>query len=369
MTINHLSHPLLPHQRQALKLMRDIALQRAGEARKCIHGLLAAAGLDAATYDIALNRLRQVARINLHFHPDRLDIHGRSVAAGLLEDGAFRTQYETGISAGSTSAFVGGARDLWEEKLFGGAYHVEGAKLAERPRYGALNLLSHPDGAAPRFGACYFVLRQNLNQRASFTFGGSQEADASECSGTLDAFDAVMAALLAEASQGQGILGETSLDLPTLLQRLSAEPSPSLGLSARPLGQALDSFIEVQIHGAIELSRDVEGLVADPCYRGGPIEPHLLALGHRYGFEIDWHPGFKLALDSVPEQFRGFSVRPLAQRIATGECIDAAALGAAENDYRLHPDAWTGWGDQHEMLTRFRRLWHVLVLYGGPAEA
>src|SRR3712207_7188489 len=48
---------------------------------------------------------------------------GSTVAEGLLADGVYRTQFETGLSGGSTTAFAGGERDEWERRLFGGAYH------------------------------------------------------------------------------------------------------------------------------------------------------------------------------------------------------------------------------------------------------
>ena len=34
----------------------------------------------------------------------------------------------------------------------------------------------------------------------------------------------------------------------------------------------LDDYIEAQVHGVVDLSRDVEALVLDPCYRDTPVE-------------------------------------------------------------------------------------------------
>jgi hypothetical protein len=64
---------------------------------------------------------------------------------------------------GSVSAYPGGARDLWEKKMFGGAYQLDGVTNSQRPKYGALNLLLHPDGPAPRFGSCYFLLSSKVS--------------------------------------------------------------------------------------------------------------------------------------------------------------------------------------------------------------
>nr|WP_245715024.1 DUF3626 domain-containing protein [Micromonospora inyonensis] len=43
----------------------------------------------------------------------------------------------------------GRRQDRWEAALFGGAYPTLGVRLAERPTYGGLDLLGHPEGACP----------------------------------------------------------------------------------------------------------------------------------------------------------------------------------------------------------------------------
>jgi hypothetical protein len=35
--------------------------------------------------------------------------------------------------------------------------------------------MHYPDGPAPRFGSCFFLLRPNVAKRSTFTFGGSHE--------------------------------------------------------------------------------------------------------------------------------------------------------------------------------------------------
>jgi len=80
------------------------------------------------------------------------------------------SQFETGLSGGSPSAFPGGERDQWESQLFGGAYHEPDASPAGRPKYGALAVMDHPDGPAPRFGSCYFLLHAEVSSRSTFTF-------------------------------------------------------------------------------------------------------------------------------------------------------------------------------------------------------
>jgi hypothetical protein len=93
------------------------------------------------------------AAVTLNFHPDRLLADGRRVDEALLEEGVYRSQFETRISGGGQTAHPGGDRDRWERELFGGAY--DGAPAAERPRYGGLNLLRNRNGACPGFGSCH----------------------------------------------------------------------------------------------------------------------------------------------------------------------------------------------------------------------
>jgi hypothetical protein len=66
-------------------------------------------------------------------------------------------------------AFPGGERDEWERTLFGEAYHTEGVRASGRPKYESLELVRFPDGPAPSFGSCYFVLR-GVGSRTSITF-------------------------------------------------------------------------------------------------------------------------------------------------------------------------------------------------------
>ena len=60
--------------------------------------------------------------ITVSFHPDRLLADGRTVAESLVADGRYRSQFETGISNGGLTAFPGGDRDVWEQRMFAGAY-------------------------------------------------------------------------------------------------------------------------------------------------------------------------------------------------------------------------------------------------------
>jgi hypothetical protein len=295
------------------------------------------------------------AQVAVHFHPDRVSRSGLTVAQGLLLDGAFRTQFETGLSAGSLTAYPGGDRDRWEQHLFGGAYHRDGVGLDERPKYGALQLAGFPDGPAPRFGSCYLLLKPEVNFRCTLTFAGSQEGNALEQSGSFKYPQLVLGALLQAARRDGQALGIRQEDF--------------IGQLAVPkfeAGRALDSFVEVQVHGPVRLERDVQAVWADPAFRN---DPDLEALCRHYSLPLCWHPGFTMLAVSVPEEFRGPKVALLARQLAPNGLFDAATIGRAESQFRRDPQSWGEWGNDLEVLQLLKQLWHVLVQYGQPRQA
>ena len=145
---------LQTYQKRALEY---VAQQAAGRSQHIqLEATLAHAKVSRDIYDQAKLALSSYGQIAVHFHPERLSRLGVCVAEGLLQSGCYKNQFETGISNGSPSAFAGGERDLWERYLFGGAYHEPEVMPASRPKYGALQIIPHTDGPAPRFGSCYF---------------------------------------------------------------------------------------------------------------------------------------------------------------------------------------------------------------------
>jgi len=360
--------PLSTEQRDAIDRVRARALALRPAARTRLGAHLRAASVPDAAFAEAMAKLHDQGRVVLAFHPERLSRSGRTVAQGLLADGVYKTQYETGLSSGSESAFAGGQRDEWERRLFAGAYHMPGAPLSGRPKYGALFLVAHPDGPAPRFGSCYLVLRPEVTARCTFTLLGSQEERAPAETGTVDVLEPVIAALLRHVEEDPAPLGVPGLTVRDLVEAMRAGvPCSPPGVARERPGRALDSFVEAQVHGPVALARDVEALVVDASFRGHAVGETLAELASAYAVALSWHPGFALAVDEVPETFREHPVGPLARRISTGAPLDAATIGAAFNDLVRDPEAWRALGTPSAIRTCFRRLWHALVVLGGPS--
>ncbi len=363
---------------RAVDHVRALARAAQGRARERIASVLAAARANADfDLDLDLDRLASAAaraRITISFHPDRLLKDGRTVAEALLADGRYKSQFETAISNGSRTAFPGGARDHWEAKLFGGAYHEPPSPAHERPKYGALDIMEHSDGGSPRFGSCYLVLRPHVNERCTFTWGDSYFGP--EHVGTSDTFEPLLASMLEAAHSDRRVLAvHTSVS--QLVERLDRLAPLDRHASNDAPGRALDDYIEAQVHGPIDLSSDVTALVIDPAHANTTSGLHLHELGTRHGFDVRAHHGFILATNEVPDAFRGPRMRALAERIcapasssspasSSPPTFDAATIGRAAASLARDPSAWADWDTPDETLQHLKQLWHVLVHVGRP---
>lgn len=251
-------------------------------------------------------------RITLNFHPDRL-CGGVPVLRALARDGAYHSQFVTGTSNGGLTAHPGGDRWRWESRIFGGAY--DDAPAADRPVYGALDFRRQVVGAAPRFGSAHFRLTAGALARATFCYPDSAAEPADF--GTASAMALIA---LAEADERD----------------------------------ALDDYIEAQVHGGVDLARDVEALVLDASYRGTPVEADARELPCR----LEWHPGYRLTVGGLRRHgdFRGEEYTALGARIARDGLLDPRIIGDA---------ARTG---RHETQD-LKMVWHVLARHGAPEGA
>lgn len=119
-----------------------------------------------------------------------------------------------------------------------------------------------------------------------------------------------MVPLLAEIENGKESLGVRDLTVERLLTYLRTElSSPYPDPSNLEHGRSLDSFIEAQVHGTVDLGVDVERLVADPAFRGTMTEEHLKAICSKYNIPLYWHPGFSLHVNPSLMTFVGLQCR------------------------------------------------------------
>lgn len=258
-------------------------------------------------------------RVNLHFHPDRVS-RGRTVLAHLGADRTYRSQFETGTSNGGLTAHPGGDRWRWEHRIFGGAY--DEAPAALRPKYGALNHRRRGVGAAPRFGSAHLRLAEHILDRTTFCFPDS---------------------VFEPTVFGTAV----TFGLRPLVDAFDARPRADGDEAVA--GGLLDDYIEAQVHGVVELSRDVEALVLDPCYRDTPIQSQA----HELGVRLEWHDGFALTTEDLRQHpdFRGRRIVEVAQTVAMDGRLDARIIGVAVAE---------GAHDPQDL----KQVWHYVARYG-----
>jgi hypothetical protein len=116
----------------------------------------------------------------------------------------------------------------------------------------------------------------------------------------------------------------------------------------------LDDYVEAHVHGVIQLDRDVEAIVLDPCYRGTPIE----AAAHRLGCRVEWHGGFALTTTELRRypDYRGSEFVELGESLARDGRLDPRIIG----------DASRGGGHDEQAL---KRVWHYVARFGSPETA
>ncbi|MEQ8552060.1 MAG: DUF3626 domain-containing protein [Cyclobacteriaceae bacterium] len=342
---------LTEKQHLAIKRVSEYALKHSNNNNDLIKRILYHSNVDHNIFSTFQNNLTKHSRIALHFHPDRLTPHGFTVINGLKESGLYKNQFETNISDGSVSAFLGGDRDRWETEIFHGAY-VE-AQPVERPKYGALNLTLTEDGPSPRFGSCYFLLKPQVKERATFVYGDSHQLPREY--GTIKEFEMIHSALLNDLFIRGTAVGQNNVrvrDFLELVNMLLASPSDLTKL--REHSKNLDFYIEAQVHGEISLKNDVDYLVADFSFIGTDIADKMELLCDEYRIKLIWNSGLKLKVEDFPFDFRGATVPKFASEISENGVVTAHLIGKASKQH----------GNKSESLQILKYLWHCLVRFG-----
>jgi hypothetical protein len=351
-------------QLEAIKFVSEYAKSRKLNAVSVIDHILRMSDVTQSEFQTLINETKSKMRVAFHFHPDRLDPDMKTVAESLLASGIYKSQFETLLSSGSVSARPGGARDLWEKQLFGGSYHHARVDNSQRPKYGALDLLAHPDGPSPRFGSCYLLSKPEVSQRCTFTYRDSHQDP--EEKGTFEEFEDIVAALLSDSFSDEIVLGE-QLRPARLLKSLAASANKTFEERlVKPHRRILDHYIEAQVHGTVSLSDDIESLVADPSFKGTEVGRSLNNISTKFGVALKWHAGFMLKVSDVPSDFRGRSMPTLANRVAPNGNLDTKMIGDSAASLRKNPNAWADRGTEKDVLQELKLLWHVLLRYGEP---
>ncbi|GIO01674.1 hypothetical protein J5TS2_23420 [Brevibacillus halotolerans] len=101
----------------------------------------------------------------------------------------------------------------------------------------------HPDGPAPRFGSCYFLLSPKVSYRCAYTYLDSHQ-DSKE-RGTYDEFDDILSAIFKDAFLQEYAIGEKDLTPRKLIDHLLYKlERPFKDFSKCKPSQNLNHYIE-----------------------------------------------------------------------------------------------------------------------------
>lgn len=247
--------------------------------------------------------------VTINFHPDRFTKDGLPILASIARDGQLKSQFETRTSNGGLTAYPGGDRWLWENRVFDGAY--DDAPSFLRPKYGALNYNLLETGAAPRFGSAFFSLNRHVTFRTTFCYP--------------DSF-----------FEPDNFASHEFVD--PLIQLLNEDSQDEL-----------DSYIEAHVHGVVTLGADVDYLALDPIFKGTVIETQAQTLP----VDIRWHSGYDLSIDEIEKHtdYRGLQFVEFAREISENNRINPFLLGLAVNS--------KGYDAQDA-----KKVWHYLARFG-----
>eukprot|EP01031_Cornospumella_fuschlensis_P025698 gene25698-31033_t len=314
--------PLSKAQKKAITHVSSLLLQSGSPSFSC-------------SQEISLDP--RSLRVTLNFHPDRLLPNGRLVLEAMIEDDIYTSQFITGTSNGGLSAFPGGKRWDWESRIFGQSY--DDAPDCERPVYGALNYLNKPVGGAPRFGSAHFRLRAHVLSRTTFCYPDSYYEPTD--------FALWGSAVYDRDNSDDDLESSDDCRLSDSCKQLIAKALDdySTGSTRDPL----DDYIEAHVHGAVLISRDVEALVLDPCFRGTYVEE----IAKRLPCAVEWHAGYALSIDMIRKypSYRGQSYVELACALSRNGMIDPVIVGEAVKSLDYDPQD-------------VKKVWHYVACFG-----
>jgi hypothetical protein len=209
-----------------------------GELCERVEGI----GKSRAELANVLDHIRESAPVIIHIDvPKVLEL--------LVEDSHYRSLFETKTSNGHTDRY---ARKSWEHALFGEAY--DKATPFERCKYGVPNLSGSYYGvsAADSYGDSYLLLKKKVRRRITITDMDSSDCDGGLPPGTPAHFAHVLATFSDDELASVFDAGGRGRNRQTAAHSDDATE---------------DDYKEVQVHGALSLSRDVEALVLNSMHK------------------------------------------------------------------------------------------------------
>ena len=316
-----------------------------------------------ADIELLKTKLLYDCDITLNFHPDRFSNNGKLIIENLLTEGEYHNQHKTGTSNGG----LGGSRDSWEKRLFFGAYHNGNTNMADRPKYGALNIHNYKDGASARFGSCFFTVKPHVIERCTFAFGDSSTDP--EVMGTPGQFYGIIKAILQRTRDIGKFVEKENYTVRQAVDYIHSMKKNSM----QEMGRNLDNVcIETHIHGTLSLSEDIDILYVDEHYISSYIEEMIINTSERYNIKLNFIPKRRFYIDKLEDnnwKWKGVPLtRSLAERIndrfGGDGWLNTVLIGLAAQDSVLHPENWRDIGSEFDLFQNFKKIWHYCAYFG-----
>lgn len=238
--------PMTSQQKRVVKAQRKKAKARSKKAAPELVAVAKSKGISEADLEIIKAHVRN-AEVTINIPVDRfIDSLGKDVATLLEESGQVKNVFETGFSGGDNDTKV---RERVERNLFGYKKIDEGSSLrkrAERPRYAGVNATHSASGAADTssYGQSALVLTEEARARMTLTNDDTFSMGRDDV-GTFDDLDHVLLARISDS------MGKMWAD--TILAHATGKRTRTQGFG----------YMEAQVHGGIDLERDVAAVRAD----------------------------------------------------------------------------------------------------------
>lgn len=246
---------------EILRHIRHDARLRAFEAAPELESLLTAPQISA------VRALFRRAPIHVRFNPE-------GVPELLEQQPLWLTRFDTGRTNGNANVV---SRHGPEGRLFGLDHD---APAALRPKYGYLNLTNAQAGQAYSFGECVWILKHSVKARSTLCYGDSGRAwPHSMAAFEDDKLDHVIKDLIKIARNPAVLAVATG-------ERESGEWGPAT--QGAP-------WLEVQIHGELDLRRDVEALVIPAKIAQTDTGRLLAEAARKHGVDVRLAPAQGLA--------------------------------------------------------------------------
>lgn len=228
---------LTKHQIAALNYCNTEAKKNSSKARSSLIKKLQDLKYDEDALHLIKKYIQNIAPILIHFD-------AKNILHYLCDDMYYRNQFQVSTSRGALDY---NSRITWENNLFNSIYGDDDGFY--RVKYGPLNFTNDQKGvmAAHGYGTSYLLLRNDLKERTTITYGDSASFQGKKHIGTFNYF--------------YHILDRLAPDLFGQLVKLALGKEISFSSN-------YGFYLECQYHGEILLERDIEAVILHKSCRG-----------------------------------------------------------------------------------------------------